>query len=256
MQVVSYISTTWQAAIQYPDFLRHKPDHVLVVLWPVSVPISNPCWKTLDMNEQHRADMYIRNQHRERFVAAHYGVRRLLAEILDCDARTLRFVADANGKPQLSGYSIQFNLTHSGNWAALAITPRSEVGIDVEMIRPVERSLPQHYFSSREQAILATLKNEDWLHGFFRCWTSKEALLKAVGAGLSLPLDSFSVAIESNSQAFMLESSLAQLQPRDWSMLRLGCIPGYLGSLAFSSCLKSVSVLVLAAGINDELATG
>ena len=255
MQVVTCISTSWQEVVARPGMLRHGPGHTFVILWPLRISVPHSARGILDAEEQCRAERFLYDHHRESFIAAHCGMRRLLGTVLGCDAGALSMLVDANGKPHLDGHSLRFNLSHSGDWAALAISQDGEVGMDIEMIRSVERGLPEHYFSIHEQRALSALTGKEWSDGFFRCWTRKEALLKAVGTGLSLPLDSFSVTIDSNLPALLVESSLRQLQSRDWSMLHVGCIPGYMGAMAASRSMRSISVLILDAGINGEIAS-
>ena len=93
------------------------------------------------------------------------------------------------GKPYLPGYpGLHFNLSHSGPWGVCALS-KAPVGVDVELVRPLRYDLARRFFTPGEQA---------WLRGrpegeFFRLWTRKESFLKALGKGLTLPLDSFSV---------------------------------------------------------------
>ncbi|MGC9293190.1 MAG: 4'-phosphopantetheinyl transferase family protein [Acidobacteriaceae bacterium] len=258
VQRVSYIPTTWRLLLREEGLLDAGRGSVRIVLWPVSFPVSPACWRLLDAEEQRRANAFLRQEHRERFVAAHCGVRRLLANALGCGAGQVRFLADGIAKPRLAEADIHFNLTHSGNWAALAISRDCEVGLDLEQVRPVERSLPQHYFSSQEQAALALsgANDEEWLAGFFRCWTRKEALLKAVGAGLSLPLDAFTVTLQQGLPATLLSSSLDVLQPRDWRLFHLDCLPGHIGALAACGHVQRVTVLVISGGEDGEAAAG
>jgi 4'-phosphopantetheinyl transferase len=249
MRVVCSTSTNGQEMLQHAEGLRMEPDHVVVIFWPISVPISADCWQLLDAAERQRAERFHRSQHRERFVAAHGGMRCLLAAFIGCSAGELRFLDDANKKPRLDGHSPRFNLTHSGDWAALALARDVDVGIDIEKIRLVEPGLPQRYFSLQEQAALSTLAGqEDWLEGFFRAWTRKEALLKAVGAGLSLPLADFTVTLEREVPARLVASSRVELQPKDWGLLHLGNISGYMGALAAPSTATSVSIFVVEDG--------
>ena len=91
----------------------------------------------------------------------------------------------AYGKPQLSAHpQWQFSLSHSGEWAVCALDA-SPVGIDIERRRPLKAAIAERYFSSDEAAYLNTLTAEEREKEFFRLWTAKESLLKAMGTGLS-----------------------------------------------------------------------
>ncbi|HUZ05698.1 MAG TPA: 4'-phosphopantetheinyl transferase superfamily protein [Acidobacteriaceae bacterium] len=257
MRVEHAPSTSWQDVLQRIERLRHEVGHVCVVLWPVSIAISPADWSLLDEQERHRAERFHRQQHRERFVAAHGGMRRLLSVCTGYPARELRFLDDdASKKPRLDGYSLGFNLTHSGDWAALAVSHDGDVGLDIEEIRPVEPALPQRYFSPQEQAALSTLTGEEWVAGFFRAWTRKEALLKAVGAGLSLPLDAFTVTLENEAPARLVASSLATLRPAEWNLTHVGGIPGYAGALATPSNVTRVSIFTVRDTVRDTARNG
>ncbi len=250
MRVEHIPSMSWQDVLHRVKDMCHEAGHVCVVLWPVSIAISPADWNLLDEQERQRAERFHRQQHRERFIAAHGGMRRMLAACTGYPARELRFLDDdASRKPRLEGHSLGFNLTHSGDWAALAVSHDGDVGLDIEEIRPVEPSLPQRYFSPQEQAALSTLTGEDWVAGFFRAWTRKESLLKAVGAGLSLPLDAFTVTLEREVPARLVASSLAVLRPADWNLTHVGGIPGYTGALATPSSVSRVSIFTVRDGI-------
>jgi 4'-phosphopantetheinyl transferase len=123
-----------------------------------------------------------------RYAAAHVALRQLLAGYTGVDAAALTINAPPMEKPALPGGIIEFNLSHSGDWIAMAFA-RHAVGIDIERIQPLNaaRELARDVLHPAEQRALET-------HGgdaseFFRIWTRKEALLKCTGKGLSVRLD-------------------------------------------------------------------
>ena len=101
-----------------------------------------------------------------------------------------------NGKPYLSGYPhIHFNLSHSG-CRALAVFARVETGCDIEQVQQADLALAQRFFTRKEYDFIAGQQgSERQNEAFFRLWTLKESLLKAVGTGLSLSLDAFEITI-------------------------------------------------------------
>lgn len=141
----------------------------------------------LSREEHQRVERMHRQADRELLLAAHVALRHLLGAYSGKPPGGLGFVTNAYGKPSLDTGSVAFNLSHSGDRMAVAIS-RSDVGVDVERIRRemVAEDLAREVFSQRELT---------WLdaHGdrqpaaFFRLWTLKEAFLKAEGRGLSLP---------------------------------------------------------------------
>ena len=244
MRIASSISGSWNTILENSDLLPADAAHVSVFIWPVGEPVAPEDWALLDSEEQLRAQRFRFADHKQRFVAAHAGVRRLLGKILGHAGADLRFIADPNKKPQLADRAVRFNLTHSGDWAALAVSHEAEVGIDIEEIRAVEPELPRRYFSAQEQADLSSLlpTHDLWLASFFRCWTRKEALLKATGAGITLPLDAFTVSLLPGAPAQLVASSLPELQPAGWNLFSLDETPNCAGAVAASSFVQSVSI--------------
>jgi 4'-phosphopantetheinyl transferase len=182
----------------------------------------------LDEAEQGRAARFIAAEHRGRFVRGHGLVRLILARYLDRPARALRFGTAGHGKPfLLNTEDLSFNLSHSHELAALAVARGLTLGVDVEHCRPLSDrdGLVRRFFSAREQALFAALPEAERQAGFFRLWTRKEAYIKALGEGLSCPLDSF--AVSADDEARILEPLLA-----GWSLRHFDPAPGYVGALA------------------------
>jgi 4'-phosphopantetheinyl transferase len=153
----------------------------------------------LDAKELERFHRFHFECDRIRFAIAHANVRRILGAYLDREPERILFRANPFGKPELVTEAqtrpLYFNLSHSRKVALLALSMDTEVGIDVEDIRPIEPEVAESNFSPTELAALSSLEGEAWVKGFYHCWTRKEAILKAEGVGLNLPLDSFDVSL-------------------------------------------------------------
>lgn len=105
----------------------------------------------------------------------------------------IQIAYEAHGKPVLLGnHPLFFNLSHSGQRVLCAIS-HEEVGCDVEQMRPVNLKLAKRFFSPSEYGALCSLPQEEQQAAFLRLWTCKESFVKAVGKGLSLPLQDFSI---------------------------------------------------------------
>lgn len=103
------------------------------------------------------------------------------------------------GKPLLLNPSeIHFNISHSGSWVVCAAS-NSPVGIDVEVIKPIDFEIAKRFFSKDEYTALMNQPSDERQAYFYKIWTIKESYIKAEGKGLSIPLDSFTVNIEDNS---------------------------------------------------------
>jgi 4'-phosphopantetheinyl transferase len=118
--------------------------------------------------------------------------RFILSQKLGIKSKAIIFNKSENGKPFLENRNAHFNLSHSGNWVVLALS-KSEVGIDVELIRPVNYRIAERFFSPAEVRLLNTRKDNDKLDYFFDLWTLKESYLKLIGTGLTRSLNSFSI---------------------------------------------------------------
>lgn len=155
------------------------------------------CWAVLDDDERRRADRLRRPQDVRRFVAAHALTRIVLGRSLGIDPASVSVLRDARGKPALAGATspVRFSLSHAGDAIALAVAIGRDVGIDVEPIdlETDTNSIVEHRFAADERRAFAALDPSQRGAAFVRWWTLKEAVVKALGAGLTLPLDSFEV---------------------------------------------------------------
>lgn len=153
----------------------------------------------LSPEETARAARIVRLPQRRRYMMARAGVRVLLAQALGLDARAVPLAADEHGKPILTGRAhgrLGFNLSHSGELALIAIGTQLAIGVDIEPIAAPRAGIADSFFSVAEIESLAALSGAALAAGFTRLWTRKEALVKAVGLGLRMPLDAFDCPVE------------------------------------------------------------
>lgn len=196
--------------------------------------------RLLSADEIERAGRFRFDHLTARFVAGRGILRLLLGRYLQMAPEALRFRYGAHGKPELDtpAPSLAFNLAHSHNVAvyALALAPR--IGVDVEQMREVHErdQIVEHYFSARERMALACLPDEDRTEAFFLCWTRKEAWLKAVGAGITFPLDRFSVSLAPREPAVLLETAPEAGPASAWTLLSFQPAPQYPAAVAVEGC--------------------
>ncbi|CAN5329493.1 4'-phosphopantetheinyl transferase superfamily protein [soil metagenome] len=141
----------------------------------------------LCIEEKARAARYTIDAPRQEFIAGRATLRTVLGKYLACKPVAIAFTVSAGGKPAIRDHSdLHFNVTHSGGRGLIAIAT-SPVGVDIEQLRPVPNAagLVQRFFTPEEQRQFALLPEDQKLAGFFKGWTGKEALLKAVGVGLA-----------------------------------------------------------------------
>lgn len=170
-------------------------------VWRIScAPGADESEELLDDGERERAARFAREQGRRRFVVSHAQTRSILARYTGDDPSQLRFDRrclhcghPTHGKPRIADTSehVCFSLSHTGDLALLAVAAGREVGIDVEAAgRDVDHDgIVAAYFSAPERARLEALPEERRAKAFIRWWSRKEAVSKAVGLGLALPLD-------------------------------------------------------------------
>jgi 4'-phosphopantetheinyl transferase len=135
-----------------------------------------------------------------------------------------------------------FNLAHSGDLALVAVAEYGELGIDVEGVRPKvsEEGIAERFFSAREVNAIRSLPPASQADAFFRCWTRKEAFIKAVGKGLSFGLGQFTVSVAANAPAALLETAFDPSEARSWTLHHIDPAPGYIGALAVPWVPKTV----------------
>lgn len=213
-----------------------------VHLWRASLAVSPLVFAqlapTLAPDEQARAARFVYSEDRIRFIAGRGILRTILGRYLDCAPAHIRFDYGIYGKPALAEPAqrsgITFSVAHSGDLALYSIAVGRAVGVDVEAIRTIKdgRAVAAVAFSPLEQAALAALPEDRWLQGFFRCWTRKEAYVKARGLGLSLPLDRFDVSLMPNDPPRLLRVQGEPVEAARWVLHEVVPAPGYLGAVA------------------------
>jgi len=221
------------------------PDRVHVYAWNLDLPPLAVDWGLLSEEETGRARRFVFPRDRDRYVRAHAVLRRVLGGVCGMAPETLRFRKGAHGKPQLksapAAEPVEFNLSHSADIAVVAIARKYTLGIDVERVRPIDREIAEHHFSPRELRTLQDLDPEDWLRGFFRCWTAKEALLKGEGLGLNLPLDAFDVEAHPERAAALLGWRPPAIFSASWQLAALQPQPDTLGTVAVRTAAAEFS---------------
>ena len=152
-------------------------------------------WDLLSAEETARAQRMRAGTSRDEQVASRAALRSLLAIELDCKPSEVRFRIGEHGKPSLPHGDLAFNVAHSRGMVLIALSLAGPVGIDVEdSARPVEAlDVARTAFHPDEVLLLQSTIKAQQPAVFYRCWTRKEAIAKADGRGLTLPMSSFSV---------------------------------------------------------------
>jgi 4'-phosphopantetheinyl transferase len=214
------------------------PDEVHVWAWSLdSTGVDLPAHEAvLDAAELLRMHAFYFAPDRARYASAHANLRRILGAYLKLPAESLRFRANRFGKPELAeddpSHTLTFNLSHSQSVALLAVSRDGPVGVDVEDVKPIEPEVATAHFSPSELADLSALQGDAWLTGFYRCWTRKEAVLKAEGVGLNLALDGFDVSLSPDATPELLRTRVHFSY--QWKLYDVSPAAGKIGALAIA----------------------
>jgi 4'-phosphopantetheinyl transferase len=182
----------------------------------------------LSAQEITRAEKYQNQNDRLLFKASHAFMRYIISVYKNIPPDKVEYQIDANGKPSIKNSGgFCFNLSHSGWMAAIVVSQDIDIGIDVELIRPIEDagSIVKRNFSEQELRQFNSEKEIDSVQAFFHLWTRKESYLKASGVGLSSRLDSFSVNIGHPAIVLSPDSE-------NWSLFHLDLPAEYCGAVA------------------------
>lgn len=174
--------------------------------------------------------------HRRRYIAARGILRQLLGNYLQISPSKLKFDYGDRGKPRLSNLEhstpLQFNVSHSQEYALYGLTYHDPIGVDLEYIRkmPDAVKIAQRFFSSREYELIKSTVGKEQQILFFTLWTAKEAYLKAIGTGLAGDLSS--IGLEVSPSGLITGTGKEDRAMADWSFYP--CLPAmdYTGAIA------------------------
>jgi 4'-phosphopantetheinyl transferase len=192
----------------------------------------------LDDDERHRAGRFRFPVHRDRFVAGRGVQREILARYLGAEPAALRWRLASHGKPALDGAhdstGVRFNVSNAEDGLLVAVARGRELGVDLEALRPMPdgADIATRFFSAPENEVFASIPPERRDEAFFTCWTRKEAFIKAVGEGLSMPLDRFDVTLVPGEPARLLRTRGDPGEAERWTLRELDPGPPWIAALA------------------------
>jgi 4'-phosphopantetheinyl transferase len=190
-------------------------------------------------SEREKSERFRFDVLKTRYIKCHFLLRVLLGYYLGVDSYNQEFYRNQHGKQSLTGATdcnpIFFNLSNSENICVYAFTHVAEVGVDVEKIHDLSNMdrIVERFFSPLENKIFRSLPEHNRKKAFFKCWTRKESLLKAMGVGLSFPLDKVDVitdASEEMSEVFIKTKELNM--EIEWTVRDINVFEGFASALA------------------------
>lgn len=198
----------------------------------------------LSSEEKARADRFFQPRHRKRFITSHATLHAILTKYLPEFKQTpLRFCYNEYGKPHLEyDSSLQFNLSNSHSIVLYAVARDQKVGIDIEYMKRgihIDR-IAERFFSLEESTALQKLSVDKRLAGFYRLWTLKEAYIKAIGQGLSFPLNRFTTNVNVTQIDGLISVNGDYEQAKSWALCPIPVEKDYKAALAVEEPLKIV----------------
>lgn len=132
-------------------------------------------------------------QDAQRTLIAEILVRSILCNKMKLNNRNIAFGNNKYGKPHVRDIEdFHFNVSHSGKWVVCAVD-NAPIGIDIEMIKTISLDIANRFFSKEEYMVIIKKDEQSRLDYFYSLWTLKESYVKAIGKGLSIPFNIFTI---------------------------------------------------------------
>lgn len=222
-----------------PGVLEEGIAHACIVPLYAGPQTVRRMYGLLSPAERVRAARFAFDRDRRTFVMSHGILRRVLGVVCHENPARLRFRQGLRGKPYLvdAPPGLQFNLSHTEGFCLVGVTRGAAIGVDVERVRATDdmAALVRQCFSVAEQREFDALPQAERCRAFFKGWTRKEAFIKAIGDGLSYPLDSFDVSLAPQGPARLLAIGGSNRQAAEWTMDALEPAPDVQAAVAVAA---------------------
>jgi len=215
--------------------LKPNTVHIWSLNFVVNDDAYNKYHSLLSEDEKTRASKFKFYKDKRCYVVGKGVLRLLSGKYLNNDAKAIVFEYGKQGKPKFKYEAhLNFNVSHSGDIAIIGFVYDHTIGIDIEIIKDDFDTLEiaNNFFSKKEIAELRKIPNPQKHIAFYRCWTRKESFIKAKGQGLSFPLDSFSVSIDSDEKSELLETKWDEHEKNFWNLFSFSPKEKYIGAIS------------------------
>ena len=218
-----------------------------IQVWVVRISAhKRDAWHSvLSDSERERAARFRMPADQDRFTVTRGILKTLLAGYLHLPRAAIEFTANEHGKPAVSGANVQFNVSHSGDYALLAFAEDVDVGIDVEKIAGdrVVGDLARRVLSAAEFERFNSLVESEREKRFFQIWTLKESLLKAIGSGLSVGPERIEVAFYPAGPKLMSSAATQIPDVDEWTLRTLAIgDDGYAAAIAVRERMPVIEI--------------
>jgi len=221
-------------------------EHIHVFLLRLDLFDCNEFLSSLSEDECERAQRLKIEEKKQQFVITRGVLRKFLSNCLNTMPEEINIFYGEHNKPylkqQCNNQTIEFNISHSGNYALIALTLENKVGIDIEKVNyEIDyQSLSKRFFSEKEKEELLILDRDKQLDAFYRAWVRKESFIKATGKGIAFGLDQFSVALNKNIKN-RIEIISSDLINEQWYCYDLMNVDNY--KTALTTCSKETDII-------------
>lgn len=209
-----------------------------VVVFTAYIPALKHClkdfWQDLSEQEKSQAGKFVNNELKDRYVLSHGLLRHLLSSYVNTMPENIYYLFNKFGKPFLRDdhCRLQFNMSHSKDCVVYVIALDNQVGIDIEWKnRDINvDEIADSVFTTSEQAIYQKLDKEEKFQIFYKIWVKKEAIVKAIGQGLSHPIKEMEImdSVSSNRPIYITCNNIYHYQDLDH------LLEDYVGAVAFT----------------------
>lgn len=199
----------------------------------------------LNPDEKDRVSKFRFAKDKRKFNISRGVLRILVGEYLEMDPQKVTFRYEKYGKPQLQHETrMKFNVSHSGDMAIIGFVKDYDIGVDIEHVKNDFNvlDLAENFFSRHEIEMLRTIPPKEQPLAFYRCWTRKEAFIKAEGSGLSFPLHEFTVSMTKDNEAKLEHTDWNPDAKHQWSMFSFKPAQNYIAALAINDSATSFKV--------------
>ena len=217
-----------------------SPSTVEAQVWLIEIeahaPLFDECLAILTPDEHSRVQRFHKTLDRQAFTLRRGLTRVILGSYLDLPPASLRFQPGPQGKPSLASpnpQKFQFNSSFSHNWIALGVIAGRSLGVDIQAGLALDdlASVAQRTFSPRELIDYNTLSPTLQPACFYQNWVRKEAYVKAVGLGMTIPFSEIDLANPSSSPGSGMIIQVHGQPAPDWLLTDISAPPGYFGAV-------------------------
>lgn len=225
----------WTSFYDQPLVLKSDQLHLWSLNKTVHTNRLSEYWDLLNEVEREKATKFRFEKDRNCSIISRGILRSLLGNYLNVAPKSIKFNFGAYGKPFLKEASdIEFNISHSGDVIVLGFVKKGNIGVDVEYTkRNIEvKKIAEQFFSKEEIVSLFSLDASYHKQAFYNCWTRKESFIKALGSGLSFPLDQFVVSLDNTEKAQLITTKWDAKEKENWVLKSFEPEENYIGAFS------------------------